>query len=272
MERIGLLAGGGDLPKVLAQELYNRQVPFVIVFFEDISHPSGYPKVLQETFRLGQIGAILKYLKTQDIKKILPIGYFQRPTLKQMIPDLKGAAWLAKLMMKVGDDDYLRCLLELIENEGFRVVNPEECIKDALIVPAGTHTKVKPKAAHFESFKRGSFVLQCLSSADVAQAIVVDKEKVLGIEAAEGTFELIKRCGKYEHTKDSVVVKLSKKNQDLRMDRPAIGPDTISAISSAGFAGIFIEANLTFMIHKDLTIQIANEHKLFIHAVDQEKV
>jgi len=59
--------------------------------------------------------------------------------------------------------------------------------------------------------------------------VVIKGKAVMAIEAIEGTDEAILRGGKWAGD-GAVVVKVSKPQQDMRMDVPAVGPDTLKSM------------------------------------------
>ena len=91
---------------------------------------------------------------------------------------------------------------------------------------------------------------------------------MLGVEAAEGTDELITRCANYAKADGRhILAKAKKVGQDERADMPTIGPNTIEQLAKHGYAGIAIEADNVLVVDKEKTIELANQHKLFIVAI-----
>jgi DUF1009 family protein len=65
-----------------------------------------------------------------------------------------------------------------------------------------------------------------------------------------------------------VYVKAAKRGQDLRVDMPAIGPDTIEAVAAAGLAGLVIEAGRVMVLERAETLAKAEALSLFLTARD----
>ena len=83
----------------------------------------------------------------------------------------------------------------------------------------------------FQNLKKGLEIFRTLGKIDLSQSIIIQNNIVLGIEAAEGTDELIKRCYKYKKKGDKgVLLKFSKYNQDERFDVPVIGLKTFKLL------------------------------------------
>ena len=82
-------------------------------------------------------------------------------------------------------------------------------------------------------------VIEALGPYDVGQAAVVANGLVVAIEAAEGTDEMLMRCAKLPDDMKGgapagVLVKRPKPGQELRVDLPVIGPETIRNAKAAG--------------------------------------
>ena len=86
--------------------------------------------------------------------------------------------------------------------------------------------------------KRGFEILQKLGVEDIGQAAIVQQGNVLGIEAAEGTDELIRRCQTLQKMgAGGVLVKIPKTGQEFRVDLPVIGEATVNLQMNADFPG-----------------------------------
>ena len=67
----------------------------------------------------------------------------------------------------------------------------------------------------------------------------------MGVEAAEGTDELIKRCFNYRKLGErGILIKFSKYNQNPNLDIPVIGLQTVKNIKDYGYEGIFLEKSV----------------------------
>ena len=117
-------------------------------------------------------------------------------------------------------------------------------------------------------------ILNELSRFDIGQSIVVLNGRVLGIEGAEGTQELIKRCGKYYHDmcalnsnvrkRRPVLIKKSKLNQNQKLDMPTIGEQSIVDLVDNSFAGIALERDGVLMLDKPVIRQLCEKYNFFL--------
>jgi len=94
--------------------------------------------------------------------------------------------------------------------------------------------------------------------------VVVKSGIVLAVEAIEGTDATIQRGGR----SGAVVVKVSKPQQDLRFDVPAVGPETVRVCTEAGVTVLALEAGKTLLLDKDELVQLADDAGLSIVGVE----
>lgn len=271
-KKLGIIAGGGTLPQTLINHcLQNKREFFVLaiennadkaIFTEDIPH---------KWIRIGQAGTGFKLMHEQNVEEIVMIGTIHRPTLADLVPDLRTAAFFARIGLKsVGDDGILRALINDIESENMRVVGIHEVIPN-LLVKEGVLTKHKPDKQALADISRGVEVARELGKLDVGQAVIVQQGLVLGVEGIEGTDRLIERCGTYQRKGvGGVLVKLRKPQQDMRIDLPTIGTKTIENLHSAGMRGIAIHAGNALIVNEAEVIALANKYSMFICGIEPE--
>ncbi|MFM2044337.1 MAG: hypothetical protein RLY86_2913 [Pseudomonadota bacterium] len=267
--RIGILAGGGDLPARLAQACREdgRDV-FIIALDGQADAAELPPEAPAAWYRMGAAGAILDRLKAEQVTDIVFAGKVRRPSLSELRPDWRAAQVLAKAGAKaLGDDGLLRAVAKVLEEEGFRIIGAHDLAGD-LLTPVGLLTRAVPDAQAGIDIRRGVLVATSLGRLDVGQAVVVQQGIVLGVEAIEGTDALIARCGALKREgPPPVLVKMRKPQQDRRLDLPALGPGTVAACRAAGFAGIAAEAGGTLFLNRATAIAAADEAGLFIQGV-----
>jgi DUF1009 family protein len=119
--------------------------------------------------------------------------------------------------------------------------------------------------------ERAVDVSHTIGAADIGASVVVDKQ-VIAVEAAEGTAKMLERVVKMRQAKkraSGVFAKMTKPGQDLRIDIPAIGVDTVRAVAAAHLRGIIVNTKTCFVVDREKVIATANKLKIFIVAVDE---
>jgi DUF1009 family protein len=263
--KLGIIAGGGDLPFRLIEACRAAGRPFFVLALEGHADDGVCAGVPHARVRLGAAGAALDALRKAGVTEIVMAGKVRRPSLAELRPDWRAARMFAKLGMRaLGDDGLLRAVSVELEGEGFRIVGVQDVFAP-LLTPAGPIGRLAPDADAVRDIARGVEVARMLGTLDVGQAVVVQQGIVLGVEAVEGTDALIERCGPLRRAgAGGVLVKLCKPTQDRRLDLPTVGPVTVEGIARAGFAGIAAEAGGTLMIDREAVAAAADRLGVFV--------
>ena len=104
-----------------------------------------------------------------------------------------------------------------------------------------------------------------LSRVDVGQTVVCRDKAVIAVEGIEGTDETLKRAGQYSD-KDNILIKMSRPQQDMRVDVPVIGLHTVETAIQNGFKGIVAQAKKMIFLNQKECIELANKNNIFIIA------
>ena len=215
---------------------------------------------------MGSVGAVLEYFTENNVKEVLIIGAITRPDLKSIKVDLTGSILIAKILKNqfLGDDSVLQLISNFIESKGFTVISPTEFLQIANYDQTYI-TKNAPLSQDKTDIALGAKVLHALGDLDIGQAVIVCNGYVIGIEAAEGTDNLIRRSENFRKTESGgVLVKIAKTTQDMRLDVPTIGPDTAFYLAKHGYNGIAIQKSGVIIVKPEETIELLDEHRLFI--------
>lgn len=267
--KLGIIAGGGDLPIRICQACERDGRPFFVVAIDQQADTAQLSRFPHAVIRLGAAGKALKLFKNEGVRDLVMAGKVSRPSLAQLRPDAEALKFFATVGKGAGgDDDLLTRIANYFQDKhGFTVVSVGDVL-GRTGVDSGVLTQAAPDAARQRDIERGLFVLKTMGPADVGQAVVVQEGLVLGVEAIEGTDALIDRCGLLKRPGPGpVLIKIAKPGQDDRIDLPTIGEQTIARASAAGFSGIAIEADRTIIVDRDETVSAADRAGLFLTAV-----
>ncbi|AIL13410.1 hypothetical protein IM40_07725 [Candidatus Paracaedimonas acanthamoebae] len=273
LSKLGIIAGAGQLPRKIIEVCVQQGRQFSIIAFENQTDPQLIENLPHIWCRLGQTKKALDYLKQQGVQEIVMVGPIKRPSWSELKPDAFTATWLAKHLHKIlGDDSLLRAIIHLIECEGFTVVSAENIIGNSLLAPHGVLGKHRPDSQDQQDISLGLKIATILGSCDVGQAVMIQQGLVLGVEAIEGTEALLKRCASLKRAgSGGVLVKITKPQQEVRVDRPTVGLETLKRIQEGGFRGLAVEAFGVIMLNKEEMIQFADEHQLFLIGVERRE-
>ncbi|KIL98894.1 UDP-2 3-diacylglucosamine pyrophosphatase [Paramagnetospirillum magnetotacticum MS-1] len=268
--KLGIIAGGGDLPGLVAAACRAQGRPFHFLALSGHADPQVIgQEAAQDWIRLGEAGTGFERLRQAGVAEVVMIGPVRRPTLMELAPDFRTARFFARVGLKaLGDDGLLRAVAAELESEGFKVVGVDDVLSDCLATPGPYGSRTPDEQAQAD-ITRGIAVARGLGALDVGQAVVVQQGIVLGVEAIEGTDNLIRRCGPLAREGEGgVLVKLKKPGQDRRIDLPTIGLTTLREAASAGLRGIAVEAGGALVLGGKTLGEEADRLGLFVTGIE----
>lgn len=271
---LGLIAGGGDLPRAVAQSARaDGRAVFIVAlrgmcgeWAEEFPH---------DWVSLGEPGRALKSLAGAGTKDVLLAGKVERPKFSELKLDAKGVMVLPRVIAaaRQGDDALLRMLVGLFEDAGFRAVGVAEAAP-GLVADEGPLGQVLPNDDHKADIARAFAIVRSLGALDVGQAAAVCEGLALAVEAAEGTDAMIARIGQLRDNlrgtpqkKRGVLVKALKPTQDAKTDMPVVGVETVRRAAEVGLAGIAVESGKSLIVGKEAVAAEADRLGLFVVGV-----
>ncbi len=266
MERLGLIAGNSRFPLIFAREAKAQGLELIVV-----AHLGETPPEISEIVprvvwvRVGELGKIIDTLKRAGVSRaVMAGGIHKASALAHFQPDERGMAFIAR-MPSLKDDVLLRGVAEELEGEG---IHTEEStlFLSHLLPQEGVLTRRSPTDLQWQDIRLGFTVAKEIGRWDIGQSVVVKRGTVLAAEGIEGTSATIRRGGELGGP-GTVVVKVSKPQQDLRFDVPAVGPETVRVLAEVGGAVLALEAKKTLMLDKEEMLALAEERGLAVVAV-----
>jgi UDP-2,3-diacylglucosamine hydrolase len=264
MQRVGLIAGNGRFPLIFARTARAEGVEVVAVAHEGETLPELTHEVDAITWvKVGELERIIRAFRTSGIERAVMAGGIRKAAfLDHFAPDARTMRFLAGLP-SFGDDTLLRGVAAELESEGIHVV-ASTLFLSSLVTPAGTLTQRTPDEGHWRDIRTGVAVAKAIGAWDIGQSVVVKSGIVLAVEAIEGTDATIARGGR----PGAVVVKVSKPQQDLRFDVPAVGPLTATLCATHGVAVLALEAGKTLLLDKEELLRDADAGGVCIVGVE----
>ncbi len=269
--KLGVIAGGGELPVVLAEHLAASGQAYFVARIEPFAD-SALARHPGAGHSLGAMGARMAALHEAGCDAIVLLGQVARPDLKALQLDDVAMAMLPSLLaaMPKGDDALLRAVLSAHEHAGFRVVGAEEAMADLLASP-GAWGVLSPTPEQFADIKKAARVAAAVGQFDIGQGVIVCDGLVLAVEAQEGTDEMLRRAAELpavirgsSENRRGVLLKRPKPIQERRIDLPTIGVRTLAGAAAAGLAGIAVEAGGALAVRRPEIIAAADSAGLFI--------
>jgi DUF1009 family protein len=264
-EHIGIIAGGGQFPRLIAREAH--QAGFGVVMCGFHGHTEESLADCADTFHmlhLGQINKLFAFFHKHQVRRICMAGAINKPKALDFRPDFRAAKVVFSLRGK-GDDSLLRAALGELEKEGFSVLAAADMVP-SLRCPQGVLTRHAPSPELWDDIRYGWPIAASMGRFDIGQCLVVRQGMVLAVECLEGTDAALER-GADLGGPGCVALKMAKPGQDERVDLPSIGLTTIQNLARAGYAALAVQAGKTLFFDRQAALQLADERHIAVVAL-----
>ncbi|MBI5190003.1 MAG: UDP-2,3-diacylglucosamine diphosphatase LpxI [Nitrospirae bacterium] len=252
MDKLGIIAGNGKFPLILAENAARRGVTVVAVALSEETEKS-IENVASKVHWLSitQLGGLIKAFKADGVTKAVMAGQVVKRrmyTSDLLKLDLTAARLWASLPDRRGDT-ILRAVADELAKNGIELLDSTTFMEDYLAVH-GVMTKRRPSKEEQADVEFGFRMAKVIAEYDIGQSVVVKGLSVVAVEAVEGTDNCIRRAGELGKG-GIVVVKVSRKGHDMRFDVPVVGMRTLDTLKESGAKVLAVEAGKTLMLEKD---------------------
>lgn len=272
---VAIICGGGSLPFAVADAAQRQGRAVVLFALRGSTDPRRVTEYTHHWIGFGQASRFIRLMNDHGARDVVWIGTVTRPTFTQLRLDWR-ALWLLPRLIKLfrgGDDRLLSGLANMFEEHGFRLIGAHE-IAPEILMPQGRIGTRETSDGDRGDIALGLALLQATGPFDIGQAVVVAEGRVLALEAAEGTDEMLARLadlhdqGRVQFRAGTgVLVKAPKPRQDRRADLPSIGPKTLEGAARAGLAGIAVVAGSSIVAEPERLAAVSEQHGLFVVGV-----
>ncbi|MGL4653116.1 MAG: LpxI family protein, partial [Cetobacterium sp.] len=265
MKKVGIIVGNGKLPLYFLREAEAKGIEvYLIGLFETIENEIKVHKNYR-AFNIGEIGKITKFLLLNDIKEVVMLGKVEKSILfQEMKLDSFGEGLMEKLPDKK-DETLLFGVISFLRLNKIKVL-PQNHLLGDMMFKETCYTVNKPSIEDEKTIKIGIEAAKALSEVDAGQTVVCKDSAVVALEGIEGTDKTIDRAGEYAGA-GCIIIKMSRPQQDMRVDIPAVGIETIKRALKIGAKGIVAEANKMLFLDMKECIELANKNNIFIIGV-----
>jgi UDP-2,3-diacylglucosamine hydrolase len=272
---LAMICGGGTLPLAVAESVVRRGRDLVLFPISGHAEPAVVGRYRHHWLRMGQFGAFTRLARAAGCRDVVWIGGLVRPTLWSLRPDFLAIKLLPKIIRayRGGDNHLLTSVSALFEEQGFHLIGAHE-VAPEILVPEGALGRVGASERDREDIAFGFGYLRASGAFDIGQAAVVAGKRILAVEAAEGTDQMVARVAELRASGrigvpagTGVLVKAPKPGQDQRFDLPSIGPRTVTGVSRAGLAGIAVVSDQTVIADAESVVREADRAGIFVVGV-----
>jgi hypothetical protein len=262
VKKIGMITGNGIFPKLFLDKAYEKGIiVYPLALFdtvdEEIKSHANYKR-----FNIGQVGSFISFFLKENIKEVIMLGKVEK---KEIFVDMEKDEIYELIMSKLPnkkDETLLMAVVAILRMNGIKML-PQNYLLEDNMTENRCYTKVKPHNEDLETIKIGVEAAKRLTEIDASQCVVVKDKSVVALEGIEGTDATIERAEMLAG-KGTIIVKLARPKQDMRLDIPVIGMGTVKKAIDVGAKGIVVEAGKMMFLQKEAVIKLANENGIFI--------
>jgi DUF1009 family protein len=269
---LGLIAGAGELPRLVARNAIQQGRSVVIVALRGCADPALRDGALAFYWRgIAQLGRWIRALRRHGCREVVMVGRVRKSIMfagprwlqwLRFVPDLTSIRlWYFRTRDK-RNDTLLRAVAEEMQRRGLTMIDstkyiPEALAEEGLLTSGGPRPINAAPRAVLDAAGFAWPLLRQIAGLDIGQALAVKEREVIAVEAIEGTDRLIARAGELCPQGGWTLVKMAKPQQDMRFDVPTIGPQTIENLHRARAAGVVVEAGKTIILERERTLALA---------------
>lgn len=265
---IGLIAGGGRLPIIVAQGLREAGHP---VHGLGLSHQydPALP-ALCSTFRdvgLLRMGSWVSAFARLGVRHAIMVGKVDKARimhdpwkLVRFIPDVRTLrAWYRSQRASRDKRSHavLTFVAEELDRSGVQLLDSTIPIPDQL-ASAGVMTSRQPTPAQRADVEFVWPLLTEVLRMDIGQAIAVRDGDVIAVEAVEGTDRMMERVGQICKATGWTLVKGARAGHDRRSDVPTVGINTIRNLHAHGGRCLALAAGDVIMVDRPEMLELAD--------------
>lgn len=275
--RLGLIAGGGDLPLHVAEACAGEDRLGCVIALKGFADPSDFPNARARG--LGQLGRVIEDLRETGCDAVCFAGIVTRPDFKTLVPDWGGAKLFPKAVAAAvrGDDALLRVVVGAFEEAGLTVIGAQD-IAQTLLAGPGPLGRIAPDAAQREDADKAMRIAAAIGALDIGQGAVVCEGLVLAVEAQEGTDGMLARVAglpaELRGSPDAprgALAKRPKPGQERRIDLPVIGVSTVENAARAGLAGIAVAEGGALILGRRAVADAADAAGLYVVGLESDE-
>lgn len=263
--RLGIIAGSGKFVPHAVAKMRREGLFCVVAGIEGEAEPrlrasSG----VFAWIKPGEVRRAISFFKKHRVSRVTMLGKI-RPGFLFKRENFDSDARL--LWEKIGEKSptaVLSAVIAFLEEHRLRVIRPVSFWR-SFFCQDGLLTAAAPSVRLLEDIDFGLRVAKDIADMEIGQTVIVKEKAVVAVEGMEGTDLAIKRGGQLAGC-GFVAVKVSRTLQDLRMDVPAVGLDTVKTLVRAGGAALGIEASRVAFFEREKAVALADAHGVAIVA------
>jgi DUF1009 family protein len=263
--RIGIIAGAGRFALQAIERAKARGYVCVVAGIRGEALPEL--KIAADVFEwIGptELEKLITFFKSQGVTETVFVGKVEPRTLVRRDGFDEGMSRLLSQVKDKTPTTILRTLIEVLTARGIRVKDPSFLL-EPFLCPSGRLSAAAPPASIEEDAAFGWALARSVADLDIGQTIVVKDKAIVAVEGMEGTDETIRRAGLLAGP-GIVALKVGRTRQDMRIDVPAVGLETMRALVAVHGAALVFEAGRVPFFQKEEALALADANGIAVLA------
>jgi len=271
-DNLALIGGNNDLPLFAFSSIKKKFKTFIYVNIS-INNKKKLPKNrFVHNLKLFELEKCIDLLRINNITHICFLGSVSRPDLTKLKLDKILNKYMSSLLIAFseGDGSILNNIVNIFKNEGFITksfidVFPNEYLLD--------EEREVLSITEKNDVDKGVSLLKTLSKFDNAQSCAISNGYILAIEAVEGTDKMLSRINsiKKKISRDiveGVLIKMPKTDQNLKIDLPAVGLNTLQMMYENKLNVLAVDKDLTIVVEKVKFYKALKKYKIKLYFIN----
>ncbi|MEM8738689.1 MAG: UDP-2,3-diacylglucosamine diphosphatase LpxI [Planctomycetota bacterium] len=275
---IGIIAGGGRLPVLMAQGVRAAGRPVAGLGMAG-QYDEAFPDLCDSFTKVGvlRLGEWSRKLRRAGAEQAVMVGLVDKAKLMYMPWYAKAAVmrpdreviwlWYRVLRHDRRSQTLLAAVADALQRRRIELIDTTRYIPDHL-AEAGVMTQRGLSAAQKADVAFGWPILMQMNDLEIGQSIAVRGRDVVAVEAVEGTDAMIKRSGELARGQGWTLLKGAGATKDLRFDVPTVGIKTIEGLQAAGAVCLAVDAGRVIFVDKPAVLAAADRAGIAVVGVD----
>jgi len=270
MNRLGLIAGNRQYPLLFSRQAKLKDPSLYIVAVAVRGETDKtITKLVDKVYwvNIGRLNQLIDIFLRENIKKVVMAGQISPYRI------FRDRSQWDDAMHKVADNcrdfrphSIFTEVIKEIEKHNLTFISSLTYLDDYTALE-GLNNNVRIDGHLRKQVDYSVSLARRIVDLDIGQTVVFKDKAIVAVEALEGTDNTIKRsyriCGE-----GFLVVKLAKKNQDVRFDVPVIGLKTIKLMHKCKAEVLVLQKDKTLILDKEKVISLADKARISIVGVE----
>ena len=265
-ERLGIIAGAGRFARQALSLAREQGYACVVAGVKGAAEPglAGEEAEAFDWFGPAELEGLASFFSGHGVREVVFVGKVDPAVLARRGPE--DAEWTAALdrLPDASPTSVLRAVIEFLSARGLSVKDPGFLLGPAFRRP-GLLGRIEPPSSAAADIAFGWPLARALADLDIGQTVVIRNRTVVAVEGLDGTDATIARAGAIAGS-GCAVLKAARTRQDLRIDVPGVGPETVRACIAAGAAVLCVEAGKVAFFELEEAAALADANGLALIA------